>query len=118
MSRITMTPPLSLAKLRISERIRDFGYATAAVLLLLVWPFSLTFGLAFLTGIPWWGAAAVAFLTFSLVRSILFGPLYRCGRCHKRSYLSYALAVVVVGLGGAGLWLAVTSLWIGGILPL
>ena len=106
-----MTPPLSLAKLRISERIRDFGYIAATVLLLLVWPFSLTFGLAFLTGIPWWGAAAVAFLTFSLVRSVLFGPLHRCGRCrHKRSSLSYTLAVVVVGLGAAGLWLAVTSL--------
>jgi len=105
-----MTPPLSLVKLRISEQIRDFGYIAATVLLLLVWPFSLTFGLAFLSGIPWWGAAAIAFLTFSLIRSVLFGPFYRCGRCHKRSFLSYTLAVVVVGLGAAGLWLAVTSL--------
>ena len=105
-----MTPSLSLVKLRIPERIRDFGYIAATVLLLLVWPFSLTFGLAFLSGIPWWAAAAIAFLTFPLIRNVLFGPLHRCGRCHKRSFLSYTLAVVVVGLGAAGLWLAVTSL--------
>jgi len=73
---------LALARRRKLEMLRKLCIETVGFALLIVFPFSLLFGVLLIAGARWWVAAPVAYIFIPFFRSLLFGP--PCGRCRRK----------------------------------